>query len=514
MPSNNPSSKVYLEGKKLNKIEQQKAEKDGLDIGSELDHFANIGWEKMDKTDLELRLKWYGMFWRPKTPGKFMMRLRIPNGILNAQQTRVIATIVERYGDSGSCDITTRQNLQLRGVLINDLPNIIQQLKSVGLHTLQSGFDNPRNVTGNPLAGIDPKEIIDTRPFTIELQDFLTNKGEGNHEFSNLPRKWNTAVAGAKDNFLLHNDIVFHPVENNGILGFGVWIGGILSPQMNSYAIPLNAWIPQEDICKMTECVIRVWRDNGERNVRTKGRFRFYMEAIGLENVRQQIEEIYGPLTPDPGSIFNEQPRIHYGIHEQKQKDLFYVGLHVPVGRLTAEDLHDLATAASTYGDGELRLTEDQNLILANIKQEHLDNLKKDPLLKRFPRDPGTVASGTVSCTGSAYCSFAMVNTKDRARTIAEELDQELHLPEEVKIHWTGCPNTCGQAFMGAIGLTGKKAKNSEGVTGEGFQITVGGSQGPDPSVGDIYMKTVPAEEVKSVIKDLLIERFGATSKR
>ncbi|WP_038542357.1 ferredoxin--nitrite reductase [Synechococcus sp. KORDI-100] len=514
MPSNNPSSKVYLEGKKLNKIEQQKAEKDGLDIGSELDHFAKIGWEKMDKTDLELRLKWYGMFWRPKTPGKFMMRLRIPNGILNAQQTRVIATIVERYGDSGSCDITTRQNLQLRGVLINDLPNIIQQLKSVGLHTLQSGFDNPRNVTGNPLAGIDPKEIIDTRPFTIELQDFLTNKGEGNHEFSNLPRKWNTAVAGAKDNFLLHNDIVFHPVENNGTLGFGVWIGGILSPQMNSYAVPLNAWIPQEDICRMTDCVIRVWRDNGERNVRTKGRFRFYMEAIGLENVRQQIEEMYGPLTPDPGSIFNEQPRIHYGIHEQKQKDLYYVGLHVPVGRLTAEDLHDLATAASTYGDGELRLTEDQNLILANIKQEHLDNLKKDPLLKRFPRDPGTVASGTVSCTGSAYCSFAMVNTKDRARTIAEELDQELHLPEEVKIHWTGCPNTCGQAFMGAIGLTGKKAKNSEGVTGEGFQITVGGSQGPDPSVGDIYMKTVPAEEVKSVIKDLLIERFGATSKR
>ena len=512
MPSNNPSSKVYLEGKKLNKIEQQKAEKDGLDIGSELDHFANIGWEKMDKTDLELRLKWYGMFWRPKTPGKFMMRLRIPNGILNAQQTRVIATIVER--DSGSCDITTRQNLQLRGVLINDLPNIIQQLKSVGLHTLQSGFDNPRNVTGNPLAGIDPKEIIDTRPFTIELQDFLTNKGEGNHEFSNLPRKWNTAVAGAKDNFLLHNDIVFHPVENNGILGFGVWIGGILSPQMNSYAVPLNAWIPQEDICRMTDCVIRVWRDNGERNVRTKGRFRFYMEAIGLETVRQQIEEMYGPLTPDPGSIFNEQPRIHYGIHEQKQKDLYYVGLHVPVGRLTAEDLHDLATAASTYGDGELRLTEDQNLILANIKQEHLDNLKKDPLLKRFPSDPGTVASGTVSCTGSAYCSFAMVNTKDRARTIAEELDQELHLPEEVKIHWTGCPNTCGQAFMGAIGLTGKKAKNSEGVTGEGFQITVGGSQGPDPSVGDIYMKTVPAEEVKSVIKDLLIERFGATSKR
>ena len=165
--------------------------------------------------------------------------------ILDAQQTRVIASIVERYGDDGSCDITTRQNLQLRGVLISDLPEILKRLKDVGLNSLQSGFDNPRNVTGNPLAGIDPKEIIDTRPFTIELQNFLTNNGEGNYEFSNLPRKWNTAVAGAKDNFLLHNDIIFHPVEKNGELGFGVWIGGILSSQMNSYAIPLNAWIPR-----------------------------------------------------------------------------------------------------------------------------------------------------------------------------------------------------------------------------------------------------------------------------
>jgi ferredoxin-nitrite reductase len=515
MPTNTSPSKFYLDGKKLNKIEQQKAEKDGLAIGTELDHFAKIGWEKMEKSDLELRLKWYGMFWRPKTPGKFMLRLRIPNGILNSKQTRVIATIVERYGDNGSCDITTRQNLQLRGVLINDLPNIIKQLKDVGLQTLQSGFDNPRNVTGNPLAGIDPQEIIDTRPFTIELQDFLTNKGEGNHEFSNLPRKWNTAVAGSKDNFLLHNDIVFHPVSNNGVLGFGVWIGGILSPQMNSYAIPLNAWIPQEDICRMTDCVIRVWRDNGERNIRSKGRFRAYLEAVGFDTVRQQIEEIYGPLTPDPGSVFDEKPRSHYGIHQQKQDDLYYVGLHVPVGRLTAEDLHDLATAANSYGEGEgeIRLTEDQNLILANIHQTQLDELKNDSLLKRFPTNPGIVASGTVSCTGSAYCSFAMVNTKDRAKTIADELDQELNLPDEVKIHWTGCPNTCGQAYMGAIGLTGKKAKNSEGVIGEGFQITVGGSQGPDPTVGDIYMKTVPAEDVKSVVKDLLIEKFGATCK-
>ena len=197
-----------------------------------------------------------------------MLRLRVPNGVLSAKQLRVIGSIVERYGDKGSCDITTRQNLQLRGVLLGDLPEILKRLEEADLSTIQSGFDNPRNVTGNPIAGIDPNEILDTRPYTNELENFLTNQRKGNPEYSNLPRKWNTAVAGAKDNFLLHNDIAFHPVENNGVMGFGVWIGGILSSQMNAYAIPMNAWVKPDEICRMTDTVIRIWRDNGERNRR------------------------------------------------------------------------------------------------------------------------------------------------------------------------------------------------------------------------------------------------------
>ena len=224
----------WLEGKKLNKIEQNKANKDGLLVGSEIEEFARVGWENVDETDLQLRLKWYGMFWRPKTPGLFMLRLRVPNGVLNIKQLRTIGSIVARYGTSGSADITTRQNIQLRGVLLEDLPDILQRLKAVGLSTIQSGFDNPRNVTGNPIAGIDPEEIVDTRPYTLELQNFLTNNVGGNPEFSNLPRKWNTAVAGSRDNFLLHNDIVFHPVEREGVMGFGVWIGGVLSSKHSS----------------------------------------------------------------------------------------------------------------------------------------------------------------------------------------------------------------------------------------------------------------------------------------
>ncbi|MBL6800060.1 MAG: ferredoxin--nitrite reductase [Synechococcus sp. BS307-5m-G37] len=507
-------SRPYLDGKKLNKIEQNKAEKDGLLVGPEIEKFAEIGWEQVDETDLQLRLKWYGMFWRPKTPGQFMLRLRVPNGVLSAQQLRVVASIVERYGESGSCDITTRQNLQLRGVLLNDLPEILKRLKEAGLSSIQSGFDNPRNVTGNPLAGIDPHEIVDTRPYTTELQNFLTNSCQGNPNYSNLPRKWNTAVAGAKDNFLLHNDIVFHPVERDGEMGFGVWIGGILSSQMNAYAIPLNAWVKPTEICRMTDAVISLWRDNGERDKRPKGRFRFYLDAIGIEAFRSQVETLFGPLTPDPGSVFATTPRSHYGLHPQKQEGLSFAGLHVPVGRLTAQDLQDFATASLEYGNGEVRLTEDQNVIVVGLPDEAIPSFKADPLLQRFPLEPGSIAAGTVSCTGNTYCSFGLTNTKDQARKIAQELDQELNLPEEVKIHWTGCPNTCGQAFMGAIGLTGTKAKNSEGVMGEGYMLTTGGSQGENPTVGEVKQKAIPADQIKTVLKDLLVEQFGASLKR
>ena len=503
----------YLEGKKLNKIEKNKASKDGLEVGKDLAQFATMGWEEMDKTDLELRLKWYGMFWRPKTPGKFMLRLRIPNGSINSKQLKVIGSIVARYGENGSCDITTRQNIQLRGILISDLPEILNRLKEVNISTIQSGFDNPRNVTGNPIAGVDPKEIIDTRKYTIKMQDYLTNYGSGNKEFSNLPRKWNTAIAGSKDNFLLHNDLIFHPVIVDKKLGFSIWIGGILSSVMNEYAIPLNAWVEEENIYKLTSIILSLWRDNGERNIRPKGRFRFYIDKIGIEEFRKKVEEKYGILKIDPGSKFADKPRSFFGIHSQKQENKFFAGIHIPVGRLTAEDLQDLSIISEKYGDKEIRLTEDQNIIITGIDKKLIGKFKNQLILKKFPLEPNKIAAGTVSCTGNTYCGFALTNTKDQALKISDELDKELEIKEEIKIHWTGCPNSCGQAYMGGIGLTGKKAKNQEGKTVEAYDISIGGSQGPNYKLGELIKKSVPKDELKDVLKDLLVSNFEAKEK-
>ena len=503
----------YLQEKKLNKIEKNKAQKDGLEVGNQIEEFANIGWEELDKTDLELRLKWYGMFWRPKTPGKFMLRLRIPNGILNSNQLSIIASIVARYGEDGSCDITTRQNLQLRGILISDLPKILKRLTIAGIETIQSGFDNPRNVTGNPLAGIDPEEIVDTRKYTVKLDKFLTNFGKGNQEFSNLPRKWNTAVAGSKDNFLLHNDLVFHPVIVNNEIGFSVWIGGILSSVLNEYAVPLNVWIKEDQICKFTQTVLTLWRDNGERSARPKGRFRLYLNKIGIENFRSHVEEKFGKLKEDPGSEFKIKPRSFFGINRQKQSGKYYAGIHIPVGRLSSSDLQDLSDILKNYGSGDLRLTEDQNIIISNIPENKLFDFKNESLLEKFTLKPGKISAGTVSCTGNKYCGFALVNTKDQALKISKELENEITLPEEVKIHWTGCPNSCGQAYMGAIGLTGKKAKNERGETVEAFDISIGGEQGPVNKIGILEKKSVPSEKLKETLKEILITRYSAELK-
>ena len=212
---------------KLNKVEKVKAAKDGLDVKQELENFAQIGWEAVDKTDLETRLKWLGIFYRPVTPGQFMLRLRVPNGVVNNEQMRVLAKAIERYGEDGTADITTRQNIQLRGIRLEDIPQIFSSFKEVGLTSIQSGMDNVRNLTGSPVSGIDPDELIDTREMNQKVQDMITNSGEGNYSFSNLPRKFNIAIEGARDNSIHAelNDLAFIPAYKDGILGFNVLVG-------------------------------------------------------------------------------------------------------------------------------------------------------------------------------------------------------------------------------------------------------------------------------------------------
>jgi ferredoxin-nitrite reductase len=494
----------------LSKIEQAKAERCGLDLASELPALADQGWENLPEADLTIRLKWLGIFFRPVTPGRFMVRLRLPNGVIQADQLEVLADAIDRCGSDGSADITTRQNIQLRGLLLEDMAPLLQAMEAVGLTSRQSGHDNPRNITGNPLAGIDPEEIIDTRPLVSAIQSRLLAADAPR----NLPRKFNIAVGGAPDSFLLHNDLAFLPAHRDGELGFTVMVGGFFSAQRNELAIPLQLWLRAEQLAGFSLAVLRHFERCGNRQARNRSRLMYLVDELGLDGYREAVITEFKALggeafAHDGAHLVNRAPRSALGVNPQKQPGLQWVGLSVPMGRLDAESMAGLARLARRHGSGELRLTEAQNVLIPAVPDAALQDLLAEPLLQRFSPDPGALMAEAVSCTGNRYCSFALIPTKTTAQSVVEELERRLELPHAVRTHWTGCPNACGQPYMGEIGLMGAKARH-EGQMVEAAKIFLGGAMGDDPRLAELHDKGVPLSQLADVLEDLLVERFGA----
>ncbi|MBD2058599.1 ferredoxin--nitrite reductase [Oculatella sp. FACHB-28] len=500
----------------LNKFEKFKAEKDGLAVKQEIDRFAQIGWEAMDETDRDHRLKWLGVFFRPVTPGKFMLRMRIPSGILTSGQMRTLAEVVQRYGEDGNADITTRQNLQLRGIRLEDIPDIFQRFEQVGLTSVQSGMDNVRNITGSPVAGIDADELIDTRDLVQQVQDMITNSGEGNPAFTNLPRKFNIAIAGCRDNSVHAeiNDIAFVPAFKDGALGFNVLVGGFFSAKRCEAAIPMDVWVDPSQVVALCEAILIVYRDHGLRANRQKARLMWLIDEWGVEKFRAAVEQQLGTSlqTAAEKDEIAWDKRDHIGVYAQKQSGLNYVGLHVPVGRLFAQDMVELARIADVYGSGELRLTVEQNVIIPNVSDSRLELLLKEPLLERFSVSPAMLERSLVSCTGSQFCNFALIETKNRALGLIRELEAEVSCSQPVRVHWTGCPNSCGQPQVADIGLMGTKARK-DGKTVEAVDIYMGGKVGKNAHLGTCVMKSVPCDDLKPVLRNLLVEHFGAQLK-
>ncbi|CAN1209398.1 hypothetical protein TUMEXPCC7403_04180 [Tumidithrix helvetica PCC 7403] len=503
-----------------NKIEDLKAKKDGLALKAEIDRFAEIGWEAIDDDDLQHRLKWLGVFFRKTTPGKFMIRMRIPHGILTSDQMRVLAKVVEECGDDGVADITTRQNIQMRGIRIENLPSIFERFQSVGLTSVQSGMDNVRNITGSPVAGIDANELYDTRELANQVQALITRNGEGNPDFTNLPRKFNIAIGGCRDNSIHAeiNDIAFIPAFKDGnegsSFGFNVLVGGFFSSKRIAEAVPLNVWVPPEDVVALCEAILIVYRENGLRENRQKSRLMYLIDVWGIDRFRAEVEAQLGKtLTPAaPKDEIAWEKRDHIGVYKQKQAGLNYVGLQIPVGRVHASEMFALAKSAETYGSSELRLTVEQNLIVPNVPDDRIEALLKDPLLEKFSASPTNLRRSLVSCTGSQFCPVAIIETKNRALELIEQLEADLKVPQPVRIHWSGCPNSCGQPQVADIGFAGCKARK-DGKVVDGVDIYMGGKVGKDAHLGTCVMEKVPCEDLRDVVGKLLIEHFGATPK-
>ena len=506
---------------KLNKFEKFKAEKDGLAVKNEIENFTQIGWEAMDENDLNHRLKWLGVFFRPVTPGKFMMRMRIPNGILTSNQLSVLADLVQRYGDDGSADITTRQNIQLRGINFSDIPDIFNKFHKVGLTTIQSGMDNVRNITGDPVAGLDADEFYDTRELVQQIQDMLTNNGEGNPEFSNLPRKFNIAITGGRDNSVHAeiNDLAFIPAflttqEQIPVFGFNVIVGGLFSAKRCEAAIPLNVWVLPADVVSLSKVIVEIFRDHGLRANRQKARLMWLLDEWGIEKFRLEVEKRFGKslLPAAAKDEINWEKRNHLGIYKQKQAGLNYAGLNIPVGRLSANDMLEIARLAEVYGSGEIRFTVEQNVIIPNIPDSSLTTFLTERILEKFAVNPGLLMGSLVSCTGAQFCNFALIETKNRAIEMIKSLESELTLSCPVRIHWTGCPNSCGQPQVADIGLMGTKVRKN-GQMLEGVDIYMGGTVGKNAHLGTCVQKGIPCEDLQPILRDLLIDNFGAKIK-
>ncbi|XP_049400190.1 ferredoxin--nitrite reductase, chloroplastic-like [Solanum stenotomum] len=509
----------------INPAEKAKIEKEPMKLFTEngIEDLAKTSLEEMEKSkltkeDIDIRLKWLGLFHRRKHHyGRFMMRLKLPNGVTTSAQTRYLASVIRKYGKDGCGDVTTRQNWQIRGVVLPDVPEILKGLDEVGLTSLQSGMDNVRNPVGNPLAGVDPHEIVDTRPYTNLLSQYVTANFRGNVDVTNLPRKWNVCVIGSHDLYEHPhiNDLAYMPATKDGRFGFNLLVGGFFSPKRCAEAIPLDAWVPADDVVPVCKAILEAYRDLGTRGNRQKTRMMWLIDELGVEGFRAEVVKRMPQQKLERESaedlVQKQWERREYlGVHPQKQEGYSFVGLHIPVGRVQADDMDELARLADEYGSGELRLTVEQNIIIPNIENSKIDALLNEPLLKnRFSPDPPILMRNLVACTGNQFCGQAIIETKARSMKITEEVQRLVSVTQPVRMHWTGCPNTCGQVQVADIGFMGCLTRK-EGKTVEGADVFLGGRIGSDSHLGEVYKKSVPCEDLVPIIVDLLVNNFGA----
>lgn len=496
-----PSADVVVT---LNKIERLKREKDGLDIVHDVPRLAQEGWQKIDEGDRE-RLKWAGVFFRRQTPGRFMMRVRISNGLANAPQIRTLAEITREIG-VGFADITTRQQIQLRGFEIGNVPDIWDRLEAVGLVSLQTGMDNIRNVVGCPVAGLTPHELFDASPVVREFTDtFLRNKA-----YTNLPRKFNVAITGCTQH-CVHTesqDIGLTPavktIHGEDVSGFNVAVGGKMGSGGFRVATPLDVFVRPETAAVLCSHITLIFRDHGSRAARNRARLAFLIEEWGAAKFRRELQRRIGhPLLTAGKDARSTRTTDHIGVVKQKQTGLNYIGLVVPVGRITADQLFGVAHIAEMYGNREVRITTGQNLIIPNVSDDKVPPLIREPLLQELSPDPPAAMRGLVSCTGIDYCHFALIETKELAIKTARQLESTLARGKMLSMHWSGCPAGCGNHAAADIGLLGKNMRvNGELV--DAVDVFVGGRSGPNAKPGTKILEDVPCDALPDVLERLI----------
>jgi len=497
--------------RRRNSVESIKAAKwwNPLKVRDDLPNLIAGGWENLSAADKDL-LKWVGVFFRKPTPGKFMMRIRMPNGFVTAEQLRTIAELSRRIGN-GVLDITTRQQIELRGFTLETVPEIWAKLRGVDLHSIQTGMDNVRNINGCALAGLTPGELLDASPVLFELDRIIVGKN-GNPEFVNLPRKFNIIVTGCTENctHAESQDIALVPAVRDGVRGFNILVGGKMGSGGFTIAQPLNVFVEPHEAAEVAAEIVRIFRDHGPREARSQCRLAHLIADWGIEELHYVLcERLMRPLEPAGDDIRKRgRHEDHIGIQPQREEGLRSVGLCVVTGRLKPDQMTELARLADQYGSGRLRLTTGQNAILPDVPIGRLPALLREPLLKEFSPSPSPFFRGMVACTGTDFCNLAQIETKGYAVQLSKALDRNLGTARSpLTIHWSGCPAGCGNHQAADIGIRGMRA-NIGGQIIDAVAIYTGGKTGPDAAAGDEVLEVVPCDDrLPEVVAGIIRER-------
>jgi precorrin-3B synthase len=502
---------------KLPEIEHIKARKDGLDVLADIYRYAELGFDAIEPDDLAL-FRWYGIYTQraeasaasgdpgpsEDTDGHFMLRIKFPNGIVAADQLRAVGRLSERYG-RGMGDITTRQNIQLHWLRIEDMPVILDELNAVGLSFTQACGDVWRNVVGCPLAGVDGHELIDSRPLIDELERTFV----GDRRFSNLPRKFKVSVSGCLHCCAQHeiNDIGLVAVEKDGVVGYDVWVGGGLGAsarmgrRLDVFALPEEA----ADVCR---AITEIFRDEGKRSKRTRARIKFLVDEWGVERLRAEVEARLGRSLPT--SVVPADPvdphRDHLGVHPQVQAGLYYLGATTLRGRFTGDQMIAVADIADRFGSGALRCTNRQNIIVLDVPDGQVDEAAASLRDVGLPTEASTFRRGVISCTGMEFCKLAIVETKERAAELIEHLERRVgDIAGSLRINLNGCPNACAQYQVADIGLQGGIARLPDGRRVQGFILHIGGRLGADAGFGRrVASKAMPADDARYAVERIV----------
>jgi sulfite reductase beta subunit-like hemoprotein len=486
--------------------ERIKQEKNPLDIREDFLRYKETGFASIDPDDFT-RFRWYGLYEQKPRDGHFMLRIKVPSGDLSTEQLRAVGTVSEKYG-RGICDITTRQNFQFHWLTIETVSEILDLFDEVGITTSGACGDITRNVTGCPVAGIDPTEIFDARPWADAVHDHFLN----NRLYSDLPRKYKISIAGCPQHCSQPeiNDIGATAVtrkRQNGDeeQGFLVRVGGGLSARP-FFAKRLDMFVPEHKLINLCEAITVIFRDFGNRDNRKHARLKFLVNDWGIEKFEEEVRARID-WTPDPAEEWPDPRRNfrdHIGVHAQKQEGLYWIGATVLSGRMTSDQVFRSAEIADEFGSRNVRTTNQQNILFTGIPSHRVDAAVH--ALEAIGLEPfaNPIRRSAVACTGNEFCNLALTETKKLIVEIVEHLEKTVSLDELIRINLNGCPNACGQHHTGDIGLQGCLVKQGPGQVVDGYDVCLGGRLGAESKFTRPIWRKVEATKVKYALENLL----------